>query len=52
MSGDGGFTMMMGEFLTLVQAGLPGEGRGAEQRHARLRRNRNARVGFIDTAPS
>lgn len=23
MSGDGGFTMMMGEFLTLVQAGLP-----------------------------
>jgi len=23
LSGDGGFTMMMGEFLTLVQAGLP-----------------------------
>ncbi|WP_158906053.1 ubiquinone-dependent pyruvate dehydrogenase [Burkholderia sp. L27(2015)] len=23
MSGDGGFTMMMGEFLTLIQAGLP-----------------------------
>jgi pyruvate dehydrogenase (quinone) len=23
MSGDGGFTMMMGEFLTLVQTGLP-----------------------------
>jgi pyruvate dehydrogenase (quinone) len=23
MSGDGGFAMMMGEFLTLVQAGLP-----------------------------
>ncbi|WP_028228078.1 ubiquinone-dependent pyruvate dehydrogenase [Paraburkholderia ferrariae] len=23
MSGDGGFTMMMGEFITLIQAGLP-----------------------------
>jgi pyruvate dehydrogenase (quinone) len=23
MSGDGGFTMMMGEFLTLIQTGLP-----------------------------
>jgi pyruvate dehydrogenase (quinone) len=23
MSGDGGFTMMMGEFVTLIQAGLP-----------------------------
>src|SRR5438445_11414192 len=37
LSGDGGFTMMMGDFITLRQVGA-GEGRRPQQRHARIRR--------------
>ena len=40
LSGDGGFTMLMGDFLTLTQLQASGESRGVQQRHARLRRAR------------
>jgi pyruvate dehydrogenase (quinone) len=39
MSGDGGFSMMMGDFITLTQIGTPSEGDRPQQRHARLCRN-------------
>jgi pyruvate dehydrogenase (quinone) len=37
-SGDGGFSMMMGDFITLIQAAA-GEDHSAQQRNARLRRD-------------
>ena len=39
MSGDGGFTMMMGDFISLTPARPAGEGGRAQQRHAGLRRD-------------
>jgi pyruvate dehydrogenase (quinone) len=38
LSGDGGFTMMMGDFITLTSRAA-GEGDRAQQRHAGLRRD-------------
>ena len=38
LSGDGGFTMLMGDFITPRAIQAAGEGRGVQQRHARLRR--------------
>jgi pyruvate dehydrogenase (quinone) len=40
LSGDGGFTMLMGDFLSLAQLETAGEGRGVQQRRARLHRAR------------
>ena len=40
LSGDGGFTMLMGDFLSLAQHAPAGEGRGVQQRRARLHRAR------------
>ena len=40
LSGDGGFTMLMGDLLSLDAARTAGEGRRVQQRRARLRRAR------------
>ena len=40
LSGDGGFAMLMGDFLSLAAARPAGEGRRIQQRHARLHRAR------------
>ena len=46
LSGDGGFTMMMGDFLTLGAAEAAGEGDRLQQRRARLRRHGDEGLGF------
>ena len=40
LSGDGGFTMLMGDFLSLAQLEPAGKGRRVQQRRARLHRAR------------
>jgi thiamine pyrophosphate-dependent acetolactate synthase large subunit-like protein len=40
LSGDSGFSMLLGDFLTLVQHNLPVKVVVLQQRHTRLRRDR------------
>jgi len=51
-SGDGGFTMLMGDFVSLVQLGLPVKVVVFKQRLSRLRRARAASRGFLDSGTS
>ena len=48
LSGDGGFAMMMGDFLTSESDGPSGEGGGAQQRHPRVCRAGDESDGFVD----
>ena len=52
LSGDGGFSMLMGDFLKPRAAWVAGEGRRVQQRRARLHRARAELAGFLDIGPS